>query len=86
MSVSALLCAFSVLIINAGATAEKGIKKDDARKLIAAVSILELNKEAVTVKEISPPGAVVSVLASVKLGFRFVPDEAGVIRASRQKN
>ena len=80
LSVAALLCAYSVLIITADATAEKGIKKDDARKLVAAVSILELNKEAVTVKEISPPGAVASVLASVKLGFRFVRDEAGVWR------
>ncbi len=61
----------------AGAAAEKAIKKDDARKLIAAASVLELNKEAVTIKEISPPGAVASVLAGVKLGFRFARDEAG---------
>jgi len=82
LSVAALLlCAFSVLMIDADATAERGIKKDEARKLIATVSILELNKEAVTIKEISPPGAgVVGVLASVKLGFRFVPDAAGVWR------
>jgi hypothetical protein len=78
----ASLCAFAVLIVAplylvADAAAEKAIKKDDARKLIAAVSILELNKEAVTIKEISPPGAVATVLASVKLGFRFVRDEAG---------
>jgi len=81
LSVSALLlCAFFVLNLDAEA-AEKSIKKDDARKLIAAVSILELNKEAITVKEISPPGAgVASVLASVKLAFRFVADEAGVWR------
>ena len=78
LSVSGLLCAFSILVITADATAEKSIKKDDARKLIAAVSILELNKAAVTVKEISPPGAIVNVLASVKLAFRFVRDEADV--------
>lgn len=66
----------------AAVAAEKAIKKDDARKLIAALSIFELNKEAVTVREISPPGAVATVLASVKLGFRFVRDEAGVWRVA----
>jgi hypothetical protein len=81
----ALLCAFvvSTLIpVSAHAAAEKAIKKDDARKLIAALSIFELNKEAVTIREISPPGAVATVLASVKLGFRFVKDEAGVWRVA----
>jgi hypothetical protein len=62
------------------AAAEKAIKKDDARKLIAAASLLELNKQAVTIKEISPPGAVATVLAGVKLGFRFARDEAGAWR------
>jgi hypothetical protein len=75
-----LLCAFAVASDNAGAVAQKSIKRDDARKLIAALSIFELNKEAVTVKEISPPGAVANVLASVKLGFRFERDEAGAWR------
>jgi hypothetical protein len=74
------LCAFAVPFAvpnHVAAVAEKAIKRDDARKLIAAVSIFELNKEAVTIREISPPGAVANVLASVKLGFRFVRDEAG---------
>lgn len=76
-----LLCALVVpRVAPIFAVAEKAIKKDDARKLIAAVSIFELNKEAVTIKEISPPGAVATVLASVKLGFRFVRDEAGTWR------
>lgn len=85
---SSLLYAFSVPLViptctaAAVAAAEKAIKKDDARKLIAAVSIFELNKEAVTIKEISPPGAVANVLASVKLGFRFVRDEAGSWRVA----
>ena len=80
-----LLCAFVVSTATpsyTNAAAEKAIKKDDARKLIAAVSIFELNKEAVTVREISPPGAVATVLASVKLGFRFVRDEAGAWRVA----
>lgn len=80
-----LLCAFAVAHVVPAYTAvaaEKAIKKDDARKLIAAVSIFELNKEAVNVREISPPGAVASVLASVKLGFRFVRDAAGAWRVA----
>ncbi|MDQ1591164.1 MAG: Type secretion system protein [Pyrinomonadaceae bacterium] len=78
----AALCAFAferagVGARTTGAAAEKAIKKDDARKLIAAASLLELNKQAVTIKEISPPGAVATVLAGVKLGFRFVRDKEG---------
>ncbi len=84
MSVCAALWAFvaagSAGGIVATAAAEKAIKKDDARKLIAAASIFELNKEAVTIKEISSPGAVATVLAGVKLGFRFVKDKAGIWR------
>lgn len=57
--------------------AEKAIKRDDARKLIAAASLFELNKEAVTIRQISPPGAMATVLAGVKLGFRFVREEKG---------
>lgn len=78
LSVSVACCAFAVAVT--GAAQKQGIKRDDARKLIAAASILELNKDVVTVKEISPPGATVSVLASVKLAFRFVRDEAGAWR------
>ena len=83
--ISAALCAFGVwsargLAVGGGGAAEKAIKKDDARKLIAAASLLELNKEAVTIRDISPPGAVATVLAGVKLGFRFVKDKAGVWR------
>lgn len=77
---AALVCAFSSVSIDGAAVVQKSIKRDDARKLIAALSIFELNKEAVTVKEISPPGAVATVLASVKLGFRFEKNEAGVWR------
>jgi hypothetical protein len=90
---SSLLCAFAVppviptriaAALAATAAAEKAIKKDDARKLIAAVSIFELNKEAVTIREIPPAGGAspVTVLASVKLGIRFMKDEAGIWRAA----
>jgi hypothetical protein len=81
---ASLLCVFAAPFVTIGfavvAAAEKAIKKDDARKLIAAVSIFELNKEAVTIKEISPPGAGATVLASVRLGFRFVSDKPGAWR------
>lgn len=77
---AAMLCAFAA---GAGAhgvsvaVAQKAIKKDEARKLIAAASIFALNKEAVTIREISPPGAGATVLVGVKLGFHFVKDAAG---------
>ncbi|HLL14675.1 MAG TPA: type II secretion system protein GspG [Pyrinomonadaceae bacterium] len=84
LSVCAALCAFAAGSVRgiAAPAAEKAIKRDEARKLIAAVSVLELNKEAVTIREISPPGAVATVLAGVKLGFRFVRDEAGAWRVA----
>jgi hypothetical protein len=79
---AATLCAFAAggAGVAAVVVAEKAIKKDDARKLIAAASLLELNKEAVTIREISPPGAVATVLAYVKLGFHFKRDAAGMWR------
>jgi hypothetical protein len=75
---AATLHAFAAGSAGGVAVAQKVIKRDDARKLIAAASLLELNKEAVTVKEISPPGAAAaSVVAGVKLGFHFVKDASG---------
>lgn len=85
LSVCAALCALAAAwgvsgggIAVATAAAEKAIKRDDARKFIAAASLFDLNKEAVTIREISPPAATATVLAGVKLGFRFVRDKAGV--------
>lgn len=82
------VCAATLCALAAGSAgmatvaAQKTIKKDEARKLIAAASLLELNKEAVTIKEISPAaGATASVLAGVKLGFHFVRDASGSWRA-----
>ena len=84
---ASLCCAFALASAGvAAAAAEKPIKKDEARKLIAAVSIFDLNKQAVTIREISPPAAaaaaaaVSTVVAGVKLGFRFERDEAGAWR------
>lgn len=78
-SVPALLCALACANV---AAAQKAIKKDEARKLIAALSLLELNQEAVTIEEISPPGVSATVLADVKLAFRFARDAGGSWRVS----
>jgi len=75
LTLCALLCAFA--FVSVAAVAQKSIKKDEARKLIAALSILELNKAAVTIKEISAPGATATVLAGVKVAFRFAKDAEG---------
>lgn len=84
-----LLCVSAVLLLLCAsaswgvrvALAQKPIKRDDARKLIAAASVLELNKDAVTIREISPPGAAsASVVAGVKLGFHFTKDAEGLWR------
>jgi len=75
-TLTTLLCAF-VLCCASPVAAQKSIKKDEARKLIAALSILELNKAAVTIKEISAPGATATVLAGVKVAFRFAKDAEG---------
>ncbi|MGI9106038.1 MAG: type II secretion system protein GspG [Pyrinomonadaceae bacterium] len=75
LSLMTLLC---IVLGVAPVVAQKSIKKDEARKLIAAVSLLELNKEAVTIREISPPQATAAtVLAGVKLAFRFARDGEG---------
>jgi hypothetical protein len=88
LCLSAALCAsvtlsVRVMAVNGVATtattaaAEKAIKRDEARKLIASASLLELNRAAVTIKQISPPA---TVLASVRLGFHFTKDASGAWR------
>ncbi|MDT7602815.1 MAG: hypothetical protein QOF61_812, partial [Acidobacteriota bacterium] len=62
--------------------AKGGLKKSDAQKLIAALSLLELSKGAVEVKEISSTESSATVTAGLKMGFRFVRDARGVWRAS----
>ncbi|HEV2799486.1 MAG TPA: type II secretion system protein GspG [Pyrinomonadaceae bacterium] len=74
------VCVVAASVVAAATAAEKAIKRNDARKLIAAASLLELNNAAVTIKEISPPGTVSTVLASVRLGFHFTKDAKGAWR------
>jgi hypothetical protein len=78
----ALACLVCLAPAERVGAAKGGLKKSDAQKLIAAWSLLELNKGAVVVKEISPGETAVSVTADVRLGFRFVRDAAGTWRAS----
>ncbi|MDQ3907988.1 MAG: type II secretion system protein GspG [Acidobacteriota bacterium] len=50
------------------------LKKSDAQKLVAAYSLLELNKGAVSVKEITPGETAATVTAVLRVGFRFERD------------
>jgi hypothetical protein len=61
--------------------AAKGeLKKSDAQKLIAALSLLELGKGAVTVKEIASDASAATVNAAVRIGFRYERDAKGAWR------
>ncbi|MCA1626414.1 MAG: type II secretion system protein GspG [Acidobacteria bacterium] len=52
--------------------ADKGLSKDEARKLIANLAGLELKKDAVNVTEVSTLGSSATVVAQVETAFRFV--------------
>ncbi len=78
-SVAACCC---LMVLTNVAGAQKTIKRDDARKLIAALSILELNKVAVTITDNASSGATATVVASVKLAFRFAQDAQGAWRVA----
>jgi hypothetical protein len=78
----ALACLICLAPVVRVCAAKGGIKKSDAQKLIASLSLLELSKGAVVVKEISPGETAATVTAGVRLGFRFVRDAAGAWRAS----
>jgi hypothetical protein len=82
LNMGATLVALSLLICLAPArragAAKSGLKKSDAQKLIAALSLLELDKGAVEVKEISSTETAATVTAAVKMGFRFEHDAGGV--------
>lgn len=71
-----LLC----LLLPAPAAAKLG--KGDARKLIAALSLFELNSGAVTIKEIRSTETEATVLAGVRSAFRFARDARGGWRAA----
>jgi hypothetical protein len=61
--------------------AKAALKKSDAQKLIAAYSLLELDKGAVSVKEITPGETSAAVRAGVRVGLRFERDAKGNWRA-----
>jgi hypothetical protein len=68
---AALAC---LLLLPAPVLAAKGLGKGDARKLIATLSVFELNSGAVTVKEIRTTETEATVVASVRSAFRFTRD------------
>jgi hypothetical protein len=80
---SALACLLCLApgVSRAGA-AKGGLKKSDAQKLIAALSLLELNKGAVAVKEIASDASSATVSAAVKMGFRYERDAEGAWRVA----
>lgn len=74
-----LLC----LALAPGAGAAKGVKRGDAQKAIAAVSFLDLGKGAVKVKDITSTDTSATVVAAVRMGFRFERAAAGRWRAAQ---
>jgi hypothetical protein len=81
----ALACVASLSHVGRVGAAKGGLKKSDAQKLIAAYSLLELNKEAVVVKEITPGDASATVTAGVRVGFHFERDAKGNLRATEMR-
>ena len=75
---AALVC----LLLAAPAATAKGLSKGDARKLIAALSLFELNSGAVTIREIRSTESEATVLAGVRTAFRFARGEGGRWRAA----
>jgi len=57
------------------------LKKSEAQKVIADLSLLALSKGAVIVKDISPGTTNATVTAEVRMGFRFTRDDKGAWRA-----
>lgn len=71
-----------VAAAKASKNAKSALKKSQAQKVIADLSLLSLGKSAVVVKDISPGETSATVIADVRLGFRFVRDAAGKWHAS----
>jgi hypothetical protein len=65
--------------------AKGGLKKSDAQKLIAAYSLLELGKSAVTIKEITAGETAATVTAGVRVGFHFERDAKGNLHATEMR-
>ena len=76
-----LAASFAALACLLAPAAAAKLGKGDARKLIAALSVFELNSGAVTVKEIRSTEAEATVLAGVRVAFRFTRGEGGRWRA-----
>lgn len=70
----ALAATLALACVLAPAPAAAKLGKGDARKLIAALSILELNSGAITIKEIRSTESEATVGASVRSAFRFMRD------------
>ena len=79
----AATCAALACLLAPAAAAKLG--KGDARKLIAALSVFELNSGAVTIKEIRSTETEATVLASVRTAFRFTRGEDGRWRADEMR-
>ncbi|HVG29409.1 MAG TPA: type II secretion system protein GspG [Pyrinomonadaceae bacterium] len=82
----ALACLLCLAPPAARVSAAKGaLKKSDAQKLIAALSLLELSKGAVTVEEIASDASSATVKAAVRMGFRYERDAKGVWRVAEAR-
>lgn len=78
----ALACLVCLAPASRRVAAKSGLKKSDAQKLIANLSLLELNKNTVSIREISTGETEATVTADVRVGVRFMRDTAGAWRAS----
>lgn len=83
MTLAAALAVLACLVAPAPVAAKLG--KGDARKLIAALSVFELNSGAVTVKEIRSTETEATVAAGVRVAFRFTRGEDGRWRADEMR-
>lgn len=78
-ALACLLCLAPFVRVSA---AKGELKKSDAQKLIAALSLLELNKGAITIKEITSDASSATVNAFVKMGFRYERDAKAAWRVA----
>lgn len=77
----ALACVVALTSASRVGAAKSTLKKSDAQKLVAAYSLLELGKDAVTIREITPGDSSATVAATVRVGVRFERDAKGDWRA-----
>jgi hypothetical protein len=82
LALAVLVCSAPAIRVGA---AKGGLKKSDAQKLIAAYSLLELGKSAVTIKEITAGETAATVTAGVRVGFHFARDAKGNLHATEMR-